>query len=382
MSIFKLPDLGEGLPEAEIAEWFVQEGEAVTLDQPLVAVETAKALVDIPSPQAGVIGKLFGKAGDIIETGDPLLEFVDDESVAANKLAAEEKQEDQGTVVGAVPVSSQRHQEQATSVAAGANKTSAGVKATPAVRALAHRLDVDLAVVTPSGPNGTIMVSDVERVATIFKQTGPLEKLKGVRRAMAYSMAKAHAEVVLVTVNEEADIEAWLDNQDITTRLIRAIIVACEKQPALNAWYDSHSVGRRLIKQVHLGIAVDSEDGLFVPVIRNAEQLSLQQLREKIDDLKLALKNRSLSPEDLRGNTITLSNFGHIGGRYADPIVVPPTVAILGAGAVRDDVIAVQRELEIHRRIPLSLSFDHRAVTGGEASRFLMAVIADLSLPD
>ncbi|MBL4762735.1 MAG: 2-oxo acid dehydrogenase subunit E2 [Gammaproteobacteria bacterium] len=393
MSFFKLPDLGEGLPEAEIAEWFVQEGQKVKVDQPLVAVETAKALVDIPSPQAGVISKLFGQAGDIIETGDPLLEFADEPSLAAeNQLPAhdnksqanktKETKTDQGTVVGAVPVSGQRHQEQAISITAGAHKAAAGVKATPAVRALAHRLDVDLSVVTPSGPNGTIMVSDVERVVAIFKQAGPLEKLKGVRRAMAYSMSKAHAEVVLVTINEDADIETWRDNQDITSRLIRAMIVACEKQPALNAWYDSHSVGRRLIKQVHLGIAVDNEDGLFVPVIRDAEQLSLPQLREKIDDLKLALKNRSLSPEDLRGNTITLSNFGHIGGRYADPVVVPPTVAILGAGAVRDDVIAVKRELEIHRRIPLSLSFDHRAVTGAEASRFLMAVIADLLLAD
>ena len=376
MSIFTLPDLGEGLPEAEIAQWFVQEGDTLALDQRMAAVETAKALVDIPSPQAGVVVKLFGAVGDIIHTGDPLLEFADESSSSTPKTV---QRPDKGTVVGEMPVSQDVVKERPQVV--GGGRAAVGVKATPAVRALAHRLQVELSIVTPSGPNGTIKGTDVERVAKILQDVGPLESLKGVRRAMAISMAKAHTEVVPVTLNDDADIEAWEAPQDVTLRLIRAMLRACRRVPALNAWYDSHSIGRRLIEAVHLGIAVDVDEGLFVPVIRHAQQLSDALLRDKINALKVALKHRRVPPEDLRGNTITLSNFGGMGGRYVNPIIVPPSVSILAAGSIRDEVVAVDRKMVIRRRIPLSLSFDHRAVTGGEACRFLLAVMQDLSQP-
>ncbi|MFK5894331.1 MAG: 2-oxo acid dehydrogenase subunit E2, partial [Pseudomonadota bacterium] len=152
-------------------------------------------------------------------------------------------------------------------------------------------------------------------------------------------------------------------------------------EPSLNAWYDSHSVGRRLIKQIHLGLAVDTDDGLFVPVIKDVNELNDSKLRENINALKQQLKLRKLSPESLRGNTITLSNFGAIGGRYANPVIVPPTVAILGAGKLCVEPVAVNGKVEIHKRIPLSLSFDHRAVTGGEATRFMLAVLKSLQQP-
>ncbi len=378
MTIFKLPDLGEGLPEAEIAEWLIKEGDTVALDQAIVAVETAKALIEIPSPQSGVIVKFFGEEGDIIHTGDPLLEFggSDDGSKKLNN-----KPDDQGSVVGEMPVSNSIHKEEAQAVSAiGKNLT--GLKATPAVRALARRHDVELSMITPTGPNGTITSKDVERVTKILSEVGKLQPLKGVRRAMATTMANAHAEVVAVTLNEDADIAAWTQTHDTTIRLIRAIISACQSEPALNAWYDSHSIGRRIIEQIHLGIAVDTKDGLFVPVIKDVAQFSLVGLREKIEELKKALNNRKILPEELRGNTITLSNFGGIGGRYANPIVVPPTVAILGAGTARDEAVVVSGEIKIHTRIPLSLTFDHRAVTGGEACRFIMAVIKDLERPE
>ena len=369
MKIFKLPDLGEGLVEVEIIEWFVKEGDSVDEDQHIVSVETAKAIVEIPSPQAGRIKQRYGEPGDIVQVGDPLLEFD----------TGEEEPADKGTVVGTVEVGKEVLREAPTGVA---GTGAASVRATPAVRALARRLEVDLSVVTPSGQDGTITASDVQRVAKIFAEVGPLESLRGARRAMARNMAKAHTEIAAVTVCDDAVIEAWAEDGDVTVRLIRAIAIACKTEPSLNAWYDSHSVGRRLIKQVHLGIAVDTDDGLFVPVLRDVGNKDAKTLRTELDALKEKVHSRKIPPEDLRGQTITLSNFGTFAGRYADPIVVPPTVAILGAGKVRPEVIACDGNPMVQRIMPLSLTFDHRAVTGGEASRFLGVVIKDLEAPE
>lgn len=372
MSIFKLPDLGEGLQEAEIVEWYVKEGEDVALDQPLLAVETAKAIVDVPSPEKGLIKKLFVAAGDIPKVGDALVEFETDTAEAS---------QDSGTVVGEMESNKGTVSEAATKV--GKNgKGSGGIKATPAVRALAHRLQVDLKVVTPSGADGVITASDVERAAKTLAEAGPMETLRGVRRAMAHIMTQAHEEVADVTIVDDADIHTWLPGNDPTHRLIRAIAVACQAEPSLNAWYDSKEMGRRLLDHIDVGVAVDTEDGLFVPVLRDVAERSADDLRAALDLIKQDVSNRSIPPEQMRGYTITLSNFGTFGGRYADPIVVPPTVAILGAGRMRDAVVAFQGEVAIHRIMPLSLTVDHRAVTGGEAARFLMAVIKDLEQPD
>ncbi len=367
MTIFKLPDLGEGLQEAEIREWHVSVGDEVKVDQLLVSVETDKAVVDIPSPQSGRIQKLNGEPGDILQVGAALVEFE----------GAKAESTDKGTVVGRVEVGQEVVNEKPTAT----GRAGAGVKAMPAVRALAQRLDVDLSVVTPSGPDGTVTAADVQRVAKILAEVGPLELLRGVRRAMARSMTQAHAEVAAVTVVDDADIDAWKDGEDTTLRLIRAIVAACKVEPALNAWYDSHSVGRRVIEKIDMGIAVDTSDGLFVPVLHNVGNRTPEDIRKGLDALKKDVQARTVPPEQLRGYTITLSNFGKFGGRYADPVVVPPTVAILGAGHSRPEVVAVDGKPVVHRILPLSLSFDHRAVTGGEATRFLAAVIEDLRSP-
>jgi pyruvate dehydrogenase E2 component (dihydrolipoamide acetyltransferase) len=161
-------------------------------------------------------------------------------------------------------------------------------------------------------------------------------------------------------------------------RLIRAIVAGCEAEPALNAWYDSRLVGRRLLKSIHLGVAVDSPDGLFVPVLRDVGARTPEDLSAGLERLRRDVKTRTIPPEELRGYTFILSNFGTFGGRYANPIVQPPTVAILGAGRVRDEVVAIDGAAKIHPIMPLSLTIDHRAVTGGEATRFLAAVVADL----
>lgn len=364
MNYFKLPDLGEGLQEAEIVEWHVSPGDEVKQDQILVAVETAKAIVDLPSPVAGKIHKLYGKAGDVVQVGDPLVEFEGEASARA----------DTGTVVGEVKAGSDVVEEAAMNVAHG----SLGIKATPAVRALAARHNVDLSIVTPSGRDGMVTAADVQRVAKLLAEVGPIDPLRGVRRTMARTMAQAHSEVVAVTIADDADIGAWPAGEDVTMRLIRAIIAGCRAEPSLNAWYDSHAVGRRVLKKIDLGIAVDTDDGLFVPVLRNVADREKADLRAGLEAIKAAVKSRSIPPEDMRGYTITLSNFGTFAGRYANPIVVPPTVAILGAGRIRAAAVPVDDEVEIHKLMPLSLTFDHRAVTGGEAARFLGVVLGDL----
>ena len=369
MSIFNLPDLGEGLQEAEIVEWLVKEGDEVAVDQPILSVETAKAIVDVPSPEKGRIKKLFVKAGDIPKVGDPLVEF--------ESAAVREEKKDSGTVVGQMEVNKGVVKESAT-VVGKASSAGGGIKATPAVRALAHRLNVDLTVVTPTGADGVITANDVQRAAKVLEEAGPLQPLRGVRRAMAHIMAQAHAEVADVTIVDDADIHAWQPGSDATLRLIRAIVIACKVEPSLNAWYDSKEMGRRLLDHIDIGVAVDTPDGLFVPVLRNVAKRTNGDLREALNKIKEHVMARTIPPEEMRGYTITLSNFGTFGGRYADPIVVPPTVAILGAGRMRDEVVAFNGEIVIHRVMPLSLTVDHRAVTGGEAARFLMAVIKDL----
>ena len=370
MKIFKLPDLGEGLKEAEISAWHVNEGDHVVTDQPLVAVETDKAVVDVPSPRAGRIVKLHGRVGEIIAVGAPLVEFEEGEAVGSD---------DSGTVVGEVARGEEVVTESATAVGADPQHDAVRVRATPAVRALARQLDVDLSVVTPSGPNDTILKTDVERVARLFAAVGPLERLRGPRRAMALAMTQARDEVMHAALFEDADVHAWAEGNDPMVRLIRALCVGVAASPAVNAWYDSHAVGRRVLEKVDLGIAVDTPDGLFVPVLRDAGNRDAAALRRGLDELIAAVRDRTIPASELRGNTITLSNFGTLAGRYAVPVVVPPTVAIVGSGAIREQVVARDGEVAVRRILPLSVSFDHRALTGGEVARFLAAMVQDLN---
>lgn len=367
MNIFNLPDLGEGLPDAEIHEWFVKEGDKVTADQPLVSMETAKAVVDVPCPQDGTILKFFGNPGDIIKTGAPLVGFSADELQRVDK----------GTVVGNLEESTEVSDDNFT-IGSGSS-TSQRIKATPAVRLLAKKLTVDLAGLQGSGEHGLITREDVEALAN-QKTAVPegYEPLRGVRRAMLKSMMQSHQEIVPVSIFDEADIESWQSGNDITVRLIRAIIYACSQEPALNAWFDSTHSASKSFKEVHLGLAMDNNEGLFVPVIHQAELQSDDDLRKTINSYKEDLANRSLTPEKLKGATITLSNFGKFAGRFASPIIVPPTVAILAVGRIYQAAVINKGKVAAHRLLPLSLSFDHRAATGGEATRFLGAVIKSL----
>ena len=440
---FLLPDLGEGLPDATIVEWYVKEGDVIRLDENLVSMETAKAVVDVPSPVSGKVLKLAGGAGDVIVTGTMLAEFEIDPSLPqraegqdtghhhgpthaapepaaaapAPAAAAKAEPEDAGTVVGAMQVGN--------AVVAEAAVAVGGVKAVPAVRATARKLGVDIARVRASGPDGTVTMDDVKRAAadgsakpgaapaaraaapapaapaaapaqrSTLSQTGkPMrtqppgaaasgqpEQIKGVRRNMARVMADARDRVVQTTLVDDADLHQWLGKQDITARTIRAIVTACRAEPALNAWFDDENLTLTKHPHVDLGLAVDTPDGLFVPALRNAHLLDNRGLREGINRLRTQVEDRSIPASELSGYTISLSNFGVFAGRYGTVVVVPPCVAIVGVGKLSHDVVAVMGGIEVHRRMPISLTFDHRACTGGEAARFLAALLDDLAQP-
>jgi pyruvate dehydrogenase E2 component (dihydrolipoamide acetyltransferase) len=377
MRYFKLPDLGEGLQEAEIVEWHIKAGDTVEEDQVILSVETAKAIVEVPSPCSGKVLTLFGDAGDQVHVGEPLLEYADAHD------------DDSGTVVGEVKTGSKDVQTEDFIIGSPAqnvtehadSRDSSRVLATPLIKALAKRLNVDLTQVTGSGSLGLITADDVEKAAQVRDDFGSAHTLKGVRRVMAKSMARAHAEVVGVTLYDDVDIHAWKKGEDPTMRLIGAIGVACKEAPQLNAWFDGSNLSLRLIDRVDLGIAVDTPEGLFVPVLRDIAGRSAKDLRKGLNNLRDAVNSRKIPPQEMSGATITLSNFGTIAGRYANPVIVPPTVAILGAGRMRDEVVAVEGKPVIHRMLPLSLTFDHRAASGGEAGRFLAILMRVLAQP-
>ncbi|HEX7719002.1 MAG TPA: dihydrolipoamide acetyltransferase family protein [Woeseiaceae bacterium] len=415
MTTFNLPDLGEGLQEAEIVEWHVAEGDSVKTDEPLLSVETAKAVVEVPSPYTGKILHLHAKAGDIVPTGAALVDFSDATSVTSGETSgdssgdasgnvsaggvagkrpaaapeASEPRADSGTVVGNMPSGSDLVEE--TAIAGSSRRRGKGrVKATPAVRAQAKRVGVDLSAVTPSGKNGQVTLADLERFQNDSKlsarrqearqtmPSGDSVPLRGPRRAMAQSMTLSRDQIALCTIFDDADIHEWLNKRDFTPRILRAMVAGCRAEPGLNGFFDPDTTSHRAESRIDIAMAVDTEDGLIVPVIRNVGKLDIDAIRDAVADIKQATLQRKVAPQDMRDYTITLSNFGMLAGRYATPLMVPPTVAIVGTGKLQHDVVAVMGGIEVHRRIPLSLSFDHRCITGGEACRFLAAMIQDL----
>jgi 2-oxoisovalerate dehydrogenase E2 component (dihydrolipoyl transacylase) len=391
MTVFKLPDLGEGLSEAEILRWHVKVGDHIDVDAPMLSVETAKAVVEVPSPVSGTITALHAQPGDRIEIGAPLIEF------AVESGGAAAAGDDSGTVVGHMPGLSDDDAAAAALEAANA-VTGPRVRAVPAARALARSLGVEVGSLTGTGRGGLITLDDVMAVGLPARGTasklrpapapqppaagGEVEVLRSLRRAMAQSMSLSRDSVMACSVFDDADLHAWGTGRDYTTRVLRAITAGVRAEPGLNAWFDGQSQSRTLFEHIDVGIAVDTIDGLLVPVIRHVDKRTPAQLRAELDRLKRAARDRTLAGEELRNFTIMLSNFGSMAGRYATPIVVPPAVAILGTGRVRRDVIAAEERVEVHSRMPLSLTFDHRVITGGEAVRFLGAVIADLELSE
>lgn len=367
MTTFRLPDLGEGLQEAEIVSWHAGIGDRIVVDQPLVSVETAKAVVEVPAPWAGRVLALHGKPGDLIKVGAPLADIESETGI-----------KDAGTVVGTLPTAG------AATPSAVRNRPApeAGtVKASPAVRKRARELGVSIDRLQGSGPEGTVTNGDVEAAARQAPMHDGFAALRGVRKAMAETMARSGAEVVPATVADEALIDSWTDATDTTIRLVRAIAAGCRAAPELNAWLDWPRQSRRLHDTIDLGLAMETEDGLFAPVLRNAANRSDADLRAGLEAMKRDVAARTVPLAELRGQTITLSNFGMLGGLHAALAIVPPQVAILGAGRIHSAARVIKEEIRAARVLPLSLTFDHRAVTGAEAIRFLRAVIDELEQP-
>ncbi len=400
MREFKLPDLGEGLTEAEIVEWHVAANDEIKLNQPLVSVETDKAVVEVPSPVSGRVVSIHGEAGDVIPVGDVLARFDVEEGArpapGAEPGPAEPAAEGNGDapgVVGELPASAVVMSDTTGSAAAAPKRKR--VKAAPSVRALARELGVDLTSLEGSGPGGRITARDVAKAAETPGERASRpqsdeaaragtsatdERLSGPRRAMFRSMTAAHSEVALCTVMDDADIHDWESPRDFTPRLVRAMAAGARAEPRLNGTFSAETGVLSMSEEVHMGLAMHTPHGLIVATIFNAGTLGLDELREEVARLKKAGADRTLKPEEVRGYTITLSNIAGGSSRYATPLMVPPTVGILGSGAAREEVVAVDGEIAIRRMLPLSLTFDHRCLAGADASRFLGAVVADLKL--
>lgn len=369
---FDLPDLGEGLTEAEVVAWHVSPGDRVVADQPLVSLETDKAVVEIPAPWAGTVVRLLARVGEVVAVGAPLVEI----DTAARP--------DPGAIVGDLGAPDPRAAAGAAAQTAGAapapdagagapGPSGAAPRAMPAARALARARGIDLSGVTGTGPGGVITRADVAAAAEGGGGKG-WAPLSGARRSMARRMAAAAA-VPRATLHDLADIGAWMaPGADVLVRLIRACVAGARAAPQLNAWYDPQAMAVMRHDRVDLGIAVDTGGALLVPVLRDAGGRDAAGLRAEADRLIAAARGPGLAPADLADPTLTLSSYGPLGGRHAELVVMPPTVAILGAGRAAPG----WRPGGEGMLLPLSLSFDHRAVTGGEAARFLAAVIADL----
>jgi pyruvate dehydrogenase E2 component (dihydrolipoamide acetyltransferase) len=387
---FKFPDVGEGIAEAEIIRWLVKEGDAVMEDQDLLEVETDKAILTLNSPYTGKVTKLHGKEGDIIKVGDVLTTF---DAGGKETTVVKGEKRDSGTVVGTL----------------GDDEVVEVIRplqATPAVRALAKQMGIDLARIKGTGPGGRITKEDVESAATKTAQStdaeadayGSVEKvpLRGIRRTVAKRMAEASKRVAEVTIWEDADITELVQvrakEQKVAEQkgvkltylpfLIKAVIPALKAHPYFNASLDEAAEAIILKKYFNIGIAVDTSDGLIVFVIKSADQKSILELAKEIATLAEKARLREIDLHELKGSTFTITNYGVVGASYGTPIINHPEVAIVGIGRIEDRPVVRNGQIAIRKIMPLSLAFDHRVIDGVEAGRFLGVVIQHLEDPN
>jgi pyruvate dehydrogenase E2 component (dihydrolipoamide acetyltransferase) len=409
---FLLPDIGEGLTEAEIVRWLIPEGGRVEADQPVVEVETDKAVVEIPSPYAGIVLRHGGAEGETIRVGSVLVVIAEEGEVEASTSSAPEPE----PTPSAPPIVGSLSEE--AEMLSPAGQTAAGegataVKALPIVRKLARDMGVDLGQVRGSGPEGRITREDVLAVAPPTTETSapaaepapqaeaagspapvsaederrPLSRL---RRTIAANMAKSWAEIPHVTTFDEVDATRLLEIRSalgarhevrlpMEALVIKAVIPALEAFPEFNATLD----GDDLIVHGthHIGIAVDTPDGLLVAVIRDAGHRGILDVASEVRRLGEGARERSLSPDQLAGQTFTVSNIGAVGGGQGTPIVPYGTTAILSVGRAQEKVLVNNGDLAIAPVMPLSLSYDHRVIDGAQGRRFMALVIENLEEP-
>jgi len=341
---FKLPDLGEGLTEGEIARWLVAEGEEVAEDAPLVEISTDKTTVEIPSPAAGVVSRILVAEGEVVPVGTVLVVIGD----------------------GSGP----------------AEAPPARVQATPLVRRVAQELGVDLASVTPTGAGGRVTEDDVRAVATAAGSSGTAEgrreKVRGVRRRIVEHLARAHREIPAVTYVEECD----FSNVDLALLLptvLRATAESLREFPELNARLEGDEIV--YLDRYDLGVAVQTDAGLVVPVVRDCDNRSVEELRAAVDALAEKARAGTLAPEELRGSTFTVTSAGKLAGLFVTPLINHPEVGILGVHRVGPRPVVRDGEIVVREMGNISVTFDHRVVDGARAAQFALAVIGRLEAP-
>ena len=345
-SAFKLPDLGEGLTEGEVARWLVAEGQEIAEDDPLVEIQTDKATVEIPSPYGGTVLQVLVAEGDVVPVGTELVVIgaPGEEAPAATPA----------------PVTAARPAAPATS----------RVQATPVVRRIAQELGVELATVSGSGPGGRITEEDVRAAAGGGE--GRREPLRGVRRVIAEHMARAHREVPPVTWVEECDFDD-VPLERLLPAVVKACVDALHEFPELNARFDGGAI--LYLDRYDVGVAVQTDDGLVVPVVRGVDGKSVDELATEIGDLAERARAGSVAADELRGSTFTVTSAGKLAGLFQTPIVNYPEVAILSIGRVAQRPVVRDGEVVIRRTGTIALTFDHRVVDGARAAAFGLAVI-------
>ena len=354
---FKLPDLGEGLTEGEIARWLVAEGQQVAEDEPLVEIQTDKTTVEIPSPAAGTVLRILVAEGEVAPVGAVLV-VIGGQGENAAPAAPSPAQESVAPPTGASP-----------SRAADGN-----VRATPLVRRIAQELGVDLAAVTGRGPGGRVTEDDV-RAAAAGPAEGRRVPLRGVRRRIVEHLATAHREIPAVTFVEECDFTD-VDLARLVPLTLRASALALKEFPELNARLEGDQIV--YLDRYDLGLAVQTDQGLVVPVVRNCDSASLDQLAEEAQRLADAARAGTLAPEELRGSTFTVTSAGKLGGLFVTPLINHPEVAILGVHRIGERPVVREGEVVVRRIGHVSVTFDHRVVDGARAAAFCLDVIGRL----
>ena len=428
--VFKFPDIGEGLEEGTIVEWYVEKGQEVESGQSLVQVETDKVTTDIPSPKTGTIAALYGKEGETINVGDPLAE-IEIEGVEGEKAQEEAKKEPAGPteegveeeegagVVGTIEVAgegghlpaSEEGMEKPEGGEEEEDKPRKKALATPVARALAKDLGVDINKIKGTGPAGRVMKDDIHRYVDESskkpskgkgkakgepEQTVDYEDLTQMRKTIAKNMVKSKHNAAHMTVMDEVEISRLVDvrnrykekykDQGIKLNylpfILKATALALKKHRQLNSEMDLDN-DRMIYKNYYnIGIAVDTEKGLVVPVVRNVDQLSIFELAEETSKIAQKARDGELTMDDMKDGTFTITSYGSIGGQFAVPVINYPQAGILGIGRILKKPIVNEKDEVVPGNIlPLSLSVDHRIVDGGEVSRFLNTMMEYLGDP-
>jgi pyruvate/2-oxoglutarate dehydrogenase complex dihydrolipoamide acyltransferase (E2) component len=357
---FKLPDLGEGLTEGEIARWLVSEGQEVAEDDPLVEIQTDKTTVEIPSPAAGKVARILAQEGEVVPVGAVIVVIGDGAAPAV-----EEEQ----------PRAEPAPQQQAVLTGSDPGKIRPQVRATPLVRRMAQELGVDLERVAGSGPQGRITEDDVRRAGPAApEREGRREPLRGIRRLIAESMTQAQA-IPAVTWVEECDFGA-VELPRLVPIVLRATAQSLQEFPELNARLEGDEIV--YLDRYDLGFAVQTEQGLVVPVVRNCDSAPLDELEAETRRLADAARQGRLKPEELRGATFSVTSAGKLAGLLVTPLIHAPEVGILGIHRIADRAVVRDSQVVVRRIGHVSVTFDHRVVDGARAAEFGLAVIRRL----